>query len=201
MFNIFCRLQAMLFLFLAAGLTPLAVLAAETGDPAPEQFQQMPSMAGYFFRVAISLTIILVLTYLVIRVIKKQQEIQQRGERAGREWIRVFDYYSLGVNRGIYLAQVLGGVYVIAVSDHYIGILKEINPEDDSWHSIRESLETTGEFIPAGLRQKVTSYLKKIRGKDFKAELEESLNGEISDQLNRTRRLHRQYTGGGGKDE
>lgn len=201
MFSRLCRFQAALFLSLAVYFLPLAASALENEDPALEQVQQLPSMAGYFFRAAVSLAIILVLTYLVIKVIKKQQVIQQRSERAGREWIRVFDYYSLGVNRGIYLAQIFSGIYVIAVSDSHVSILKEIDPAGEDWQSIRENLEKSGEPTYSGLSQRIKDYLKRFSRKNFKTELEDSLNREITDQLERTQRLHRHVTQGGGGSE
>lgn len=197
MFNSMRRLQLTVLSLLAAAPLPLGAIAAENENPALVQVQQMPSMAGYFFRVLVSLLIILVLTYLVIRVIKKQQEIGQRMERTGKDWIRVFDYYNLGVNRGIYLAQIFSAVYIIAVSDNHLSILKEIDPSDEEWQSIRENLEKQKEIIPSGWLKRLTASLKGSRREDFKTVLDHNLNSQISGQLDRTRRLYRQIKRGG----
>lgn len=197
MFNSMRRLQLTVVSLLAAALLPLGAIAAENENPALVQVQQMPSMAGYFFRVLVSLLIILVLTYLVIKVIKKQQELGQRMERTGKDWIRVFDYYSLGVNRGIYLAQIFSSVYIIAVSDNHLSILKEIDPSDEEWQSIRESLEKQKEILPSGWLKRLTIRLKGSGREDFKTVLDNNLNNEISGQLDRTRRLYRQIKRGG----
>jgi len=192
-----CRHKITAFLFLGFQLLSPVATAAETEDSALIQTQQLPSMAGYFFRVILSLAIIIVLTYAVLRVIKKQQEIQQKMARTGKDWIKVFDYHSLGTNRGIYLVQILSAVCIIAVSDNHISILKEIDPADEEWQTIRENLEKTPEIIPSGLLQRILPVFRKPESTDFKTELGEILNGQVKDQLDRTHRLYRRVTRGG----
>lgn len=159
-----------------------------------QQPVELPSMAGYFFRVLISLIVIIILTYLIINLIKKQNDFQQKQ----KSWIRIIDYQALGANRGIYLVDMLSAIYVLGVSEGQINILKEIDPNDDNWLIIRENLEQR-DVLPLGLVHKLKEGLKNLRSS------KEPDNGRFKDQLEqqikRSHRLYRQYTGGEGDGE
>lgn len=159
------------------------------GEIVVQQPVELPSMAGYFFRVLISLIVIIILTYVVVSLIKRQNEIKQKQ----KSWIRIIDYQALGTNRGIYLVELLSGIFLIGVSEGQINILKEIDPNDDNWLILRENLEQR-DILSLGLTEKLKEGLRKFSAP------EGSSNGRFKDQLDkqlkRSHRLYRQYTGG-----
>lgn len=180
-----------ILLVIILSLVPVGVLAAEQAEVIPQQPIELPSMAGYFIRVFFSLILIIILTYVVIKMIKKQNDIQQRQ----KEWIKIIDYQALGSNRGIYLVEILAVVYILGVSEGQLSILKEIDPQDDNWLVMREHIEHQ-ETLPMGLDRMLKDGLRRFKssgGSDtvrFKDQLEQ--------QLNRSQRLYRKFTGGEG---
>jgi len=178
-------------------LLSLTVLAVEEAAvPVPQQPVEMPSVAGLFFRIIVSLIFILGITYVVMRVLKRQNDLQQRQ----KSWIRVFDYQGLGTNRGIYLLEILGDVYVLGVSEGQINILKEIDPADDYWNDIKENLERSQlDVLPWGLERILKENLGKL--KSSKRSADTDFKKQLDSQLGRSNRLYRQISKGGNDGE
>lgn len=184
---------ASLFIFL------VAAEADNAGLQQPLQF----SAAEIFFRVMASLLVILVLTYLVLKVVKKQQELQQKQQFRDRGWIRVLDYQALGTNRGLYLLEIINRVFIVGVSENQINIITEIDPSDESWNRLRENMEKPVRSEPLSWHKIVGEMIKKLgivaspQEKAFQQELAEKLTLQVNDQMDRTHRLFRRVAKGG----
>lgn len=84
----------------------------------------LPSMAGLFIKIILSLGIIIFLTYGVMRVLQKQ------FKTTGGSWINVVDQVSLGPNRGLFIANIAGKIVALGVTDHQIVKILEIDDPD-----------------------------------------------------------------------
>lgn len=124
-----------------------SLIFAAQSDPSTQEIAKLPSVAGLFFRISISLALILLLTYGLLKLLKKQQTLEQRQ----KGWIEIYDYQPLGMNRGIYLIEILSRVYVVGVSEGQINILQEIEPENTAWLEIKENMMNRPEPLKSGL--------------------------------------------------
>lgn len=177
----------------------LSVLGDATQEvPATPQLE--PSMAGLFLRVVLTLAVIIFLTYIVLRIIKRQQSIQQKISNERKGWVRVYDYQGLGANRGLYLVELFSGVCVLGVSENGITLLKEIPEDNEEWLALKDNLEMPEEVLPPGL----AGFFRNVAGlfpkndqapKSFAKELSESLADKVNGQLNRTRDLSQRLNG------
>ncbi|PKM89930.1 MAG: hypothetical protein CVU87_03860 [Firmicutes bacterium HGW-Firmicutes-12] len=180
----------------------ITTLLAITDENAVSQ-QLQPSMAGLFLRVVVSVGVIILLTYLVLRVIKKQQDIQQRISNERKGWIRIYDYQALGPNnRGIYLIEMFSSIYVVGVSENSLSVLKEIPEDNEEWLALKENMNRPEEILPLGLtrifKNSVGVFNKKkdYSKNSFKQELSERLSAEVNNQLDRTHRLYKRTSEG-----
>lgn len=138
---------------------------------------ELPSVAGLFFRILASLALIIILTYFVLYIVKKQQNFRQQQ----KEWVKIFDYQALGPNRGLYLLELYNAVVIAGVSEGQIAILKEINPDDEEWREMKEKLRQGGNFLP-GSAKAVGSF-------------EKQLELELKNQLHKVSGLYRRVVG------
>jgi len=91
-------------------------------DPQPSN---NPSMLGQLVQVVISLSLILGLALVLIRVFGRRAT---RMTAAG--WMNVIDQVALAPNKGLYLTKIAGKYYVLGVTDHQITKVTEVdNPE------------------------------------------------------------------------
>lgn len=89
------------------------------------------SLGWTLFKVVISLLVIILLAYLIIRVFGKQVNRRFRGR-----WLQVLDELIIGPNRGVVLCEIGGRILALGVTDHSINVLFEVNDE----HLIKEML-------------------------------------------------------------
>jgi flagellar biosynthetic protein FliO len=151
-------------------------------------------MAGLFFRMIISLLLILFLTYYVLKFIRKQQSFQQKQKL----WIKILDYQSLGANRGIYLLEIMNAVYVVGASDGKINILNEIDTKDQHWQDIKEYLEKEEETTTLDVT-KLKDCFAKFRTTANNTEI--PFKSQLKDQLKRSQRLVQRMQKGGSGDK
>jgi flagellar biogenesis protein FliO len=179
----------------------ITTLLAITDENSISQ-QLQPSMAGLFLRIIVSLSVIMLLTYLVLRVIKKQQDIRQRASNERKGWIRIYDYQALGPNnRGIFLLEIFSNIYVVGVTENSISVIKEIPDDNEEWLGLKDNLESPEEILPPRLTRMLKNNIGIFRKKDysknsFEQELSERLSEEVNNQLDRTHRLYQQTSGG-----
>lgn len=169
--------------------------APEAGAEVQEPLE-LPSVAGLFFRIIISMFFILLITYAVMRLLKRQNDLQQRQ----KAWIRVLDYQGLGANRGIYLMEILNRDYLVGVSEGSINILLEIDQDDEYWRDIKDTLEEgQAEILPKSIEKLVTDGLGRFKAREgLKGK---SFENQLDKQLGRTNRLYDQLTRGGKDSE
>lgn len=188
--------RVFLLIIVSSILLNCSALAVDETSPV-QQPLAMPSVAGLFFRIIISLIFILVITYVVMKLLKRQNDLQQRQ----KSWIRIFDYQGLGANRGIYLLELLNDVYVVGVSEGQINILREVDQNDDFWNDVKDSLEQKQEeILPWGLEKLIKENLGKFKPNNNMRK-ESSFKKELDDQLGRTNRLYRQMSRGDKDDD
>jgi flagellar biosynthetic protein FliO len=87
------------------------------------QVQEPPGVGGLLFKILVSVLVIVILSYGLIRFFGKGFKLQ------GGTWINILDHVSLGPNRGIYLVDIGGKVLVLGITDHNMVKIMEI--EDD----------------------------------------------------------------------
>lgn len=157
-----------------------------------ETVMELPSVGGLFFRILSSLLVIILLTYFVLKLIKKQNNLRfkQKG------WIRVFDYQALGSNRGIYLMELLGSVYIVGASEGHLGIIKEIDPTDEKWLEVKEQLHKNDEIISNSLQNMITTGINRWKAKDITPTPAETpfslqLDRQLTQQMERVNHLYR----------
>lgn len=155
--------------------------------------QLQPDMATLFMRALISMVVILLLTYFVLRLIKRQQDIQLKRQNDSKLWIRIYDYQALGPNRGIYLIELFSRIYVVGATENGINILREVAPDDEEWLAVKDMLSVPGKIIPPGFHKFIGRWRK-----DFKDEMSRQLNADVSEQLTKMQQLYRRQTPEGG---
>ncbi len=84
-----------------------------------------PHIGSLLFRLVISLVVVIGLALVVIKFIQRRPFIPRSGH-----WIRILDQVAIGPNRGLLLAEIAGKIYVLALTEHTITKLLEI--EDPS---------------------------------------------------------------------
>ncbi len=111
----------------------------------------MPSMAVLFIKLVLSLLIIVGLAYLTMRFLRKSMKVSSRGET-----ISVLDQYAFSMNKGIYITQIAGKVYVLGVTDQNISLISEITDEEVIGEMIEkaEAREAEG-IIPPGILEQI----------------------------------------------
>lgn len=91
---------------------------------ADPQVTPMPSIFSLFFRLFVSLIIIVGLAYLMMKLLHKNMKVLSRGAS-----INVLDQYAFSINKGIYITLIAGKVYVLGVTDQNINLITEITDE------------------------------------------------------------------------
>jgi len=179
-----------------------ALAALAQTEAAELQPQLQPSMAGLFFRLVVSLLMILVLTLLVFRMIRKHQKLQMKLQREKSGWVRIYDFQALGPNKGLYLVEVFSRVYVLAAAENGLNVMAEIGRDDEEWLAVKAGLEESEQIVP----RSITALLKDaLSGKadkkskdaaEFKQELSRKLSEELDERLEKTRHLFRRVQEG-----
>jgi flagellar protein FliO/FliZ len=144
-------------------------------------------MGSVLLRILLSLVLVAGLTYFLLKLLRRQNEL--RLER--KNWIKVHDYYSLGMNRGVYLMEVMSNIYVAAMSEGNIHILHEIDSADPEWEMIKD-----------GLTQEKDKMFSVITGLFNRNLSKNDFRSVLSRQMQRSRRLSQKLKGEqSGEDE
>jgi flagellar biogenesis protein FliO len=149
-------------------------------EPLEEVILQQPSMGSLLFRIVLSLIVVLLLVYGLLRLIRKQNQLRLNQ----KNWIRIHDYFSLGINRGVYLMEVMSRIYVVAMAEGHVRILREMDPDDPEWETLKDALaQDSGRIFPD-----FKEFFRRNRsGKSFQSELDR--------QMQRSRRLSQKIKG------
>ncbi len=156
-----------------------AVLAAAqelnldlAGDP---QVTPMPSMVALFFKLLISLLIIVGLMYLTMKVLRKNMKVLSRGIN-----INVLDQYTFSLNKGIYITQIVDKVYVLGVTDQNINLITEIGDQGTINGLVTRAREKeTGAVLPPGILERFLPGLfrrPEAKNKDFNFQIQKQIS-------------------------
>ncbi|MGI6587750.1 MAG: FliO/MopB family protein [Peptococcia bacterium] len=172
----------------------LATIFFTAGSPEIDPVMDYPSVTALFFRVIFTLIFIIFVAYLILRIIKRQQNLQQNQ----KEWVKILDYQALGVNQGLYLMEIYGLTCIVAVSEGQINILKEIDTDTERWEQVKSSLLDAEDLFTKGMgrlftRKKTSQGKKSFTKSDFQQQLAE--------QFRRHQHLSRGIFQGRDKDE
>ncbi|HHX95895.1 MAG TPA: hypothetical protein GX687_00285 [Clostridia bacterium] len=159
------------------------VTMAQTDELPIGEVAALPSVAALFFRVILTLLFIIFLVYIILRLLKRRQFIQQNQ----KQWIKIFDYQPLGANQGLYLTELYDQTCIIAVTDQHIQILKEIDVGTEKWNEIKNSL-LEDDFLPKGIARFFPHTESSSQKKTFN---ETDFRKQLSEQIRRTERLTR----------
>ncbi len=121
-------------------------------DPVSDpQVPPMPSMTSLFFRLLVSLIIIVGLTYLTMKLLRKNMKVLTKAAS-----INVLDQYAFSINKGIYITQIAGKVYVLGVTDHNISLITEITDEAEIEEISARARERDAEpIIPSSILKRI----------------------------------------------
>lgn len=97
-------------------------LNLENVDP---QVAPMPSMFGLFLRLIVSLLIIVGIAFVTMRLLRKNMTVLSRGAN-----IKVLDQYAFSMNKGVYITEIAGKVYVLGVTDANINLITEVTDDE-----------------------------------------------------------------------
>lgn len=130
----------------------LAASAALNIDTSLEpQVIQPPSMFSLLIRLVFSLMFISAIAYLTMKLLKKNMKVLSAGVN-----IKVLDQYAFSVNKGVYITQIAGKIYVLGVTDHNINLLTEVTDSEMIDEIIAKAKEKEMEpIIPAGIMERI----------------------------------------------
>jgi flagellar protein FliO/FliZ len=169
--------QLFIWLFVTAP-DVLAVTGQLNLDQPEPQVSQPPSMFWLFIKLVISLAVIVGLSYLTVKVLRRKLTYSSAGDS-----ISVLDQHAFAMNKGIYITEVAGRVYVLGVTDHNISVLSEIDDAQVIAGLRSRAQERLNEpVIPPGLLEKFLPRLK-----DPKQPQTPSFGTHIQEQI---RKLH-----------
>lgn len=136
------------------------------------QVSEPPSIFGLMIRLVISVVVIGGLTFVTLKFVRKNLHNQSGGE-----FINILDQYALGVNKGIYVAEVADQVLVLGVTDQQINVLSIIQDEQIIEEMRTQMLLKQDSVVPAN---NMAGYLSKMIGSskkqvDFKAHIQDQI--------------------------
>ncbi|MDD2401312.1 MAG: flagellar biosynthetic protein FliO [Clostridia bacterium] len=151
---------------------------------------ELPSVAGLFFRVILTLLFILFVIYMIIRLINMKQNLKQNQKK----WVKIIDYQGLGTNRGLYLMELYDVTCIVSVCEGQISILKEIDKNDDRWQEIEEGINKSDDVFPKGVINLLRGgYTGKSNDDISKDISRDAFKNKLYEQLKRTKDLSQNY--------
>ncbi|HHV35330.1 MAG TPA: flagellar biosynthetic protein FliO [Syntrophomonadaceae bacterium] len=126
----------------------------------------VPSMGATLLRLVLSLLIVIVLAFLVIKFFQRQMPFTRSGR-----WMRILDQVVIGQNRALLLTEIAGKIYVLGVTDHNITKLLEIDDASKVAQFSAEDLEAE-EYSNSFWKKTLEHFFpgrgnNSIRSKDF----------------------------------
>lgn len=147
---------------------------------------QQSSMGSVLLRVVLSLALVAVLLYFLLKILRRQNELRLDQ----KSWIKIHDYYSLGMNRGVYLMEVMSKIYVVAMSEGNFQILHEMDLDDPEWEALKDELTQEKDKILPAIKGFFNRNLPNTDFRDL-----------LSKQMQRSRRLSQKIKGEQSDDE
>ncbi|MGI6606264.1 MAG: flagellar biosynthetic protein FliO [Peptococcia bacterium] len=170
--------------------------SALTADSsATNSVMELPSVGALFFRIILSLFLIIFIVYFILRIINQQQKLRDNQ----RKWIKILDYQPLGPNRGLYLMELDDLTCIVAVSDGQISILKQIKTDSPKWKEIKENLQEIENIMPFRIgRFFKEGFPLRKNGDELK---HERFQQQLAEQLRKSQHLSHEIIKGGDRDE
>jgi len=111
----------------------------------------MPSMFILFFKLVVSLVVIVGLAYLTMKILRKNLQVTSKGET-----ISVLDQYAFSLNKGIFITEIAGRVYVLGITDQNINLITEITDQDAISEMVAKAREREMEgIIPPSILERI----------------------------------------------
>ncbi|MHB8170466.1 MAG: FliO/MopB family protein [Thermincolia bacterium] len=148
------------------------------------------SIVSSIVQILISLLVIGGLAYLTTKFMKNNLHWRSQGE-----WIKIYEQQSLGLNKGLFITEVAGKVYVLGVTETAITVISEITDRE-----LIEDMQIT--FMEKQQLQAVNpglvQWLAKLLGNKSGSNVTEQGNFKthIQDQVKKLQELSK---GSGGK--
>jgi len=148
------------------------------------------SLVRVIVQILISLAVIGGLAYLTARFMKNNLQWRSQGE-----WIKVYEQQSLGLNKGLFITEVAGKVYVLGVTEHNISVISEITDQElieDMQVAFQEKQQL--QAVNPGLNQ----WLAKLMGNNLKTTTGSgsvgaaNFNAHIQGQIKKLREMTRE---------
>lgn len=156
---------------------------------------ELPSAGALFFRILLSLLLIVGVIYIILKIINQQQKLRDNQRR----WVKLLDYQPLGANRGLYLIEIYDLTCIVAVSDGQISVLKEIDTNTKKWEEIKDNLQQIDDILPSGIGKILRSKLP-FRKSSEKAK-ESSFQQQLAEQFRKSQHLSQEISKGRDRDE
>jgi len=169
---------------------------SQAPNPEISNVASYPSVTALFFRIIITLIFVILVSYLILRLIKRQQNLQDNQKK----WVNILDYQSLGTNRGLYLMELTGKHYIVAATEGEISILKEIDSDSEQWQEIQDSLQVSEDIITTGIARLFRRKNNPFGSKDnYNSQSE--FQQQLAEQLKRNKNLSHSISKGRDKIE
>lgn len=164
-------------------------------DNAINNVMELPSAGALFFRILLSLLLIVAVIYIILKIINQQQKLRDNQKK----WVKVLDYQPLGPNRGLYLMEIYDLTCIMAITDGQISILKEIDINTKKWEEIKDNLQQIEDILPSGLGKIFRSKFpfRKSSEKTKKT----SFQQQLAEQFRKSQYLSQEITKGRDRDE
>lgn len=182
------------FFFFAVPVQIVLAVSQELNlDAVPDpQVTPMPSMFTLFLKLMVSLVIIVGLTYLTMKLLRKNMKVLSRGVS-----IEVLDQYAFSMNKGVYITQIAGKVYVLGVTDHNISLISEITDQSVIDELVAKAREKEMEpIIPPSILERILPGLSKRPDTG-----NHSFNQHIQSQIKKLQSMVEQRAGNSRKDD
>lgn len=164
-------------------------------DNALNNVMELPSAGALFFRIILSLLLIVAVIYVILKIINQQQRLRDNQRR----WVKILDYQPLGPNRGLYLIEIYDVPCIMAVTDGQIRVLKEIDPNTKKWEEIKDNLQQFEDILPTGIGKILQNKFPLKKG--IAGTKESSFQQQLAEQFRKSQYLSQQITKGRDRDE
>ncbi|MDA8233833.1 MAG: flagellar biosynthetic protein FliO [Clostridia bacterium] len=141
------------------------------------------SIVSSIVQILVSLLVIGGLAYLTAKFMKNNLQFRSQGE-----WIKIYEQQSLGLNKGLFITEVVGKVYILGVTENAITVISEITDRE-----LIEDMQLT--FIEKQQLQAIkpgfTQWLAKLMGNKSVTNLteQETFKTHIQDQVKKLQEI------------
>ncbi|WP_170270073.1 flagellar biosynthetic protein FliO [Heliorestis acidaminivorans] len=149
-----------------------------------DRSESMPGTGEVIFRLIITLSILAIVAWLVLRYLKRPGNTAffPKGE-----WLSVLDRVSLGPNKNLFITEIAGKYVVLAVTDQSIQPIMEIT-DPKKIESIQRSIEEQKELPVPNFFSDLRNVATKLKGEE-RNKNDLSFHSEMMRQIDRLNSL------------